>query len=65
MAAPLPHETFQPGDVFVGANSGKVDWHLPDGTLNKILDTGEAASETTGMAFDFAGNLYRVSAIQP
>ena len=52
-----PHDTFQPGDVFVGANSGKVEWRLPDGTLNKIMDTG-TNSEMTGMAFDFAGNLY-------
>src|SRR4029079_17087366 len=43
-----PHDTFQPGDVFVGANSGKVEWRLPDGTLNKIMDTG-TNSEMTGM----------------
>ena len=57
------HPTFEQGDVFVGANDGKVEWRLPDGTLNMILDTGAAGSETTGMAFDEQGNLY-VTAFQ-
>ena len=57
------HATFQPGDVFVGANAGIVEWRLPDGSLNKILDTGASTSETTGMGFDFSGNLY-VTAFQ-
>lgn len=52
------HETFQRGDVFVGIGDGKVGWYFPDGTLNKILDTGATGSEMTGMAFDVAGNLY-------
>ncbi len=57
------HTTFQQGDVFVGANGGKVEWRLPDGTLNMVLDTGATNSETTGMAFDVDGNLY-VTAFQ-
>ncbi len=49
--------------MFVGAGDGKVEWRLSDGTLNMILDTGAAGSETTGMAFDEDGNLY-VTAFQ-
>jgi hypothetical protein len=53
-----PHDTYLPGDVFMGVNSGKIEWRLPDGSLHRVLDTGAATSQITGMAFDFAGNLY-------
>lgn len=51
------HDTFQPGDVFVAVSDGKVQWRLPDGTLNAVLDTGEGGF-TTGMAFDDRGHLF-------
>jgi hypothetical protein len=50
--------TFAIGDVFVGVGSNKVQWRLPDGTLNKTLTTGSSSSITTGMAFDDSGKLY-------
>ncbi len=52
MLADVPtgvHDKFEVGDVFVAVSGGKVQWRLPDGTLNKILDTG-AGGFTTGMA---------------
>ncbi|MFI5057953.1 MAG: hypothetical protein ACHQLQ_07190 [Candidatus Acidiferrales bacterium] len=65
--AQLPPPTFQTGDVFVGIAcfedcDGKVLWYRPNGTptptLIATLDTGQANTETTGMAFDASGNLY-------
>ena len=50
--------TFATGDVFVGVGGNKVQWRLPDGTLNKTLTTGSSSSVTSGMAFDDAGRLY-------
>ena len=49
--------TFAVGDVFVAVSNGKVQWRLPDGTLNATLDTG-FTGYTTGMAFDKLGRLY-------
>jgi RHS repeat-associated protein len=57
VSAQQVHASFQPGDVFVGGDGGKVEWHLPDGTLNSILDTGASGSET-GAEFGVDGNLY-------
>jgi hypothetical protein len=54
--APL-HTVFEVGDVFVTGTFGTVEWRLPDGTLNSILDTG-TTDTLTGLAFDQAGNLY-------
>jgi hypothetical protein len=63
-------QTFQTGDVFVGVTTqtgpvlgpGKVLWYRPNGTptptLIATLDTGQASTETAGMAFDASGNLY-------
>lgn len=51
------HATFERGDVFVAVSNGKVQWRLPDGTLNATLDTGEGGF-TTGMAFDDRGHLF-------
>lgn len=51
------HSTFQPGDVLVAVSDGKVQWRLPDGSLNMVLDTGEGGY-TTGMAFDDRGHLF-------
>ena len=51
------HSTFTSGDVFVTGALGTVEWRLPDGTLNAILDTG-TTDTLTGMAFDDDGNLY-------
>jgi hypothetical protein len=51
----------QTGDVFVGvggfSSEGQVLWYR-NGTLLATLDTGQANTETTGMAFDSSGNLY-------
>src|SRR5215210_2503238 len=50
-------QTYQRGDVFVASSNGQVHWRNPNGTLKKILNTGQSG-EQTGMAFDAAGNLY-------
>jgi hypothetical protein len=59
--------TFQTGDVFVGIGSfttagnnpnGQVLWYRKDGTFVAALDTGQANTDTAGMAFDASGNLY-------
>jgi hypothetical protein len=54
--------TFQTGDVFVAigglSSTGKVQWYRKNGTLVATLDTGQANTETAGMAFDASGNLY-------
>lgn len=62
--------TFQTGDVFVGVTTqtgavlgpGQVLWYRPNGTstptLIATLNTGQASTETAGMAFDAASNLY-------
>ena len=46
------------GDVLVSVGSGLVKEFTPTGTLVQTLDTGQSTSETTGLAFDAAGNLY-------
>ena len=49
--------TFVTGEVFVGGGSGRVFVYSQTGTLVQTLSSG-FSSETTGMAFDGAGNLY-------
>lgn len=56
-AAAQSSSAFGIGDVFVAVGDGKVQWRLPDGTLNPTLDTG-LGGHTTGMAFDKVGRLY-------
>src|ERR1043166_535967 len=57
--APVRGQTFADGDVFVGIGNSSVEWREWDGTLVKTLVAGGLVSaETTGMAFDPAGNLY-------
>lgn len=51
------------GDVLVSVGSGLVKEFTPSGTLVQTFDTGQSSSETTGLAFDAAGNLY-VTAFQ-
>jgi outer membrane protein OmpA-like peptidoglycan-associated protein len=53
----LATDVFGPGDVFVAAVMGKIQWRHPDGSLVRVLDTG-AKAYPTGMAFDARGNLY-------
>ena len=50
--------TFTKGDVFVGVESGQVQWRHADGTLVTTLNTHAANGFTTGMAFDSTGKLY-------
>ena len=55
--------TFQTGDVFVanagfGDSTAKVLWYRNNGTPVTTLDTGQANTFATGMAFDASGNLY-------
>jgi streptogramin lyase len=45
------------GDVYVGVGNGQVNRYTRDGTLVSTMDTGQG-NETTGMAFDSAGDLY-------
>jgi hypothetical protein len=47
-----------PGDVLVSVGNGLVKEFTPTGTPVQTLDTGQNSSETTGLAFDGAGNLY-------
>lgn len=56
-------QTFQTGDVFVaigcfGECTGTVQWYRSDGSFVKTLNTDQANTETTGIAFDASGNLY-------
>jgi outer membrane protein assembly factor BamB len=48
---------FAPGDVFLSLADGRVQWRLPDGTMNGIL-AGLMPGPAAGMAFDAGGNLY-------
>lgn len=73
-AGQTPPPVLQTGDVFVGVSGfgdadGQVLWFgirtpqiaaqtTPQPTLLATLDTGQANTETTGMAFDSSGNLY-------
>ena len=45
------------GDVLAATGSGQVKHFTPSGTLADTLDTGTAASFTTGMCFLSSGNL--------
>jgi hypothetical protein len=49
---------FPSGDVFVSVGNGQVQERKPDGTLVQTLDTNTGSPETTGLAFNAAGNLY-------
>ena len=51
------HSSFTVGDVFVSLSDGRVEWHHPDGTLNRILPTA-VGGHGEGMAFDAPMNLY-------
>jgi photosystem II stability/assembly factor-like uncharacterized protein len=51
------HATFQPGDVFVSVDD-KVQWYLPDGTLNRTLSVGPGGQINGGMAFGTDNSLY-------
>jgi hypothetical protein len=46
------------GDVFASIGFGVVGVYGPDGTPKLALDTGVASQQTTGSAFDAAGNFY-------
>jgi WD40 repeat protein len=50
--------SFSPGDVFVSVSKNKIQWHSPNGTLYNVLETRMPNFITTGMAFDYVGNLY-------
>lgn len=50
-------QAFASGEVFAGTGCGKVKRFTPTGTLISTLDGGTGSTETTGMAFDAAGNL--------
>jgi hypothetical protein len=50
--------SFSVGDVFVGIGDGKVGHFSNTGTLLDTLDSTHAGSESAGMCFDQAGNLY-------
>jgi len=52
---------YQTGDVFASVGSGKVKVFRPDGTFVQELDTTLNSTETTGGAFDGAGNFYVTS----
>ena len=46
------------GDVLAGVGAGKIKRFTPAGVLQSTLDSTTNSSETTGMCFDAAGNLY-------
>ncbi len=56
--APQSVTAFQLGDVFAAVGQGKIKRFSPSGVLLQTLDSGSGSSETAGMAFDSAGNLY-------
>lgn len=45
------------GDVFVALIDGRVQWHSPDGSLQRTL-SGISDGEASGIAFDATRNLY-------
>ncbi|MBI2823039.1 MAG: DUF11 domain-containing protein, partial [Acidobacteria bacterium] len=49
---------FARSDVFASVGKGVTRRYSPEGTLLQTLDSGTGSLETTGMAFDSAGNLY-------
>jgi hypothetical protein len=49
---------FNVGDVLVGIGDGKVGHFTNSGVLLDTLDSTHAGSESAGMCFDQAGNLY-------
>ncbi len=49
---------FTLGDVFASVGNGQVKEFTPSGTLVQTLNTTTGSSETTGSAFDSAGNFY-------
>lgn len=49
--------SFAPGDIFVSLEPGPVQWHLPDGTLRRVL-VPAVPGLGEGMAFDASGNLH-------
>jgi hypothetical protein len=48
---------FERGDVFISLEPGPVQWHLPDGTLQRVL-IPTVAGWGEGMAFDASGSLH-------
>jgi len=46
------------GDVFAGIGHGKVNHFDSTGSLIETLDSGTGSTESTGMCFDSAGNLF-------
>lgn len=54
---PVASVTFQPGDLLISLETGPVLWHLPDGTLKRVL-VGTQPGTGEGMAFDQTGDLY-------
>jgi hypothetical protein len=53
----LPHLFFMQGDLFVSLENGPVQWRLPNGALNRTLNSSQGGTGE-GMAFDSAGTLY-------
>jgi len=49
---------FTKGNVLAGVGNGRIKEFTPAGALVATYDTTTASSETTGMCFDAAGNLY-------
>ncbi|MEW5988265.1 MAG: VWA domain-containing protein, partial [Chloroflexota bacterium] len=54
---PAQGRLFARGDLLAAVSNGRINWYDAQGNLVKTLDTG-FSGETTGMAFDSAGNLY-------
>lgn len=52
-----PPGAFQPGDLFLGAVGGIIQWRRSDGLLIKYLNANQRFS-AEGMAFDRLGNLF-------
>lgn len=59
LAITMPsHAAFTRGNVLAAVGQGKVKEFTPTGTLVATYDTLTNSSDTTGMCFDSAGNLY-------
>ena len=57
-AAPVAAATFASGDVLVSVGNGKWNWYSSSGAVKGTLDDASGSAQTTGGAFNDAGQFY-------